>query len=158
MLTRELVLKELLINQAFRIGQSIIYRLPETNEWRVKTWDSMLHTFDFMNIDEAVDTFIACQPIVEVPDADELRELNHQVKEAEYKQWCEKNQHVLHVLSQRILIANEDGQRTINFDIPVYDTEGNYRRYFEERHYKVIIQKYGNSDYERVMLCKIYWN
>lgn len=171
MLTREKVLVELAVNGAMRIGESAIFRQctspggfmcgEDIFEWKVRSWDGSRTTYCEEDVLEAVDMFIRCQVnVLDFPDADELREVNKQAKEAEYKQWCEEHEHELRIIASGIHKANAIGRRTIEFDVPCKDTEGNYRRYFTGRHYDVTMQKYSEERVEKrgYMLCKLDWS
>ena len=158
MLTREMVLAELAINGSMRIGESAIFRhhvnaheiySNDIFAWKIRKWDGAGLVFCEEDILDAVDAFIECQPtILEFPDANELRELNQQAKDAEYKQWCEEHINELQVIANGILQANALGRRTMHFQIPPNDTEGNYLRYLKERHYEV-----GTRQNE----CRVSW-
>lgn len=171
MLTREQVLVALLLEGAMRRGDSVIYRdlkaprgfmcADEIFIWNVRTLDGRLLEFADEDVLEAVDTFINCQPaIIEFPDADELREFNKRTLEAEYKQWCESHAEYLAMIASAILQAYAKGKRTIEFDLPRNEAEGNYLRYFKERHYDVRIQKYSDENVEKrgYRLCKLDWS
>ena len=170
MLTREKVLAELAVHGRMQTGSSMIYNqrissggfmcAEDIYIWRVRTCDAL---YEFMDEDviSAVDTFIQCQPpAVEFPDANELRELNKQEKEAAYNQWCEEHIRELQTIARSIYQANTFGKRTIEFDIPRNDTEGHYKRYFKERHYDVTIQQYSdeNTDKRGLALCRLEWS
>lgn len=171
MLTREKVLAELAVNGAMRVGESAIFRqcastggfmcAEEIFVWKVRKWDQSTTTYCEEDVLEAVDMFISCQPpLLDFPDAEELRELNKQAKEAEYNQWCEDHQYELSVIGGGILKVNALGKRTMEFDVPLKDAEGSYKRYFKERHYDVTIQKYSEERVEKrgYMLCRLDWS
>lgn len=169
MLTREMVLAELAINGSMRIGESAIFRhhvnaheiySNDIFAWKIRKWDGAGLVFCEEDILDAVDAFIECQPaMLEFPDADELRELNQRAKDAEYNQWCEEHAEELHVIADGILKANAVGRRTMEFFIPREDTEGNYQRFFKERHYNVTILHNAIATGEKLKLplCRIDW-
>lgn len=125
---------------------------------------SELFKFAAEDLIEAVDKFIdltqSMSRKIDFPDADELRELNKQASEAAYNQWCAEHTDELQTIAQSILQANAAGKRTIRFDVPLEDTKGKYRRYFTERHYEVVIQRYSDERVEKrgLALCTLSWS
>lgn len=125
---------------------------------------SELFKFAAEDLMEAVDKFIdltqSMSRKIDFPDANDLRELNKHDREADYNQWCAEHIHELQVIAGSILQANEAGKRTIEFDVPLEDAEGKFRRFFKERHYEVVIQRYSdeNASKRGLVLCKISWS
>lgn len=165
MLTRAEVMESLLRTGAMRIGPSTIRRLmsfaisplaaADQPMWIVRTWEGQKFEFLPDEVIKAVDTFIDCQPnYLEFPDADKLREMSRQDKEAEYKSWCEQLVADLQGIAKLILQAQEEGKHTISFDITP-DNERNLRRFFAERHYRVTIQ--DKQDGSGFKVCTLDW-
>lgn len=115
---------------------------------------------DLMEADKFLNLIQPVSRKIDFPDADELRELNKQASEAGYNQWCAEHQTELQTIAKSILQANAAGKRTIRFDMPLEGTEGKYRRYFTERHYEVVIQRYSDERVEKrgSALCTLSWS
>lgn len=156
MLTREQVLLHLVNDGAMEANGTIMHRGPYG--WLVKPWDGIpTHFCDTM---DAVDNFISCQARrVDFPDARELKELYKREEEAKYNQWCEEHEEILQTAIAQIYIAQMLHKRTIEFDVPLKEAEGRFRRYFTEKHYNVNIEPYDSdrTDKRGLVCCKLAW-
>lgn len=73
---------------------------------------------------------------INIPDADMLRRVNYQVKEAEYYYWCAQKSSSLAKIATNIYSANYNKQFKLEVIIDKEDQD-NYYRYFKALHYEV---------------------